>query len=350
MGKRTLGIKVLIALVWVSLCSSANAQVLFEDNFDTQADWAPKCLNCNRNGGGYYNGGDASGTPVGWDWWRNDEFWSPYDFTDRGYGAGTASSKPTIQISSFNHYGTTGKALTVYNESNNGDGSDGFGADGILAKSLGKDFQELYVNVKIKYQPGFQLHWTVGGNGVTQKLVRFGHNGDPIRPFGFGTSFQNAPMYFFDNYMDEYGLTQAHAFRFAPANLYYLPGQKTSAKYVGSPGFAQSIGDGNWHQLSFYVKMNSAPGVADGVTTFWYDGVLQTSTTNIPFVKAAPMVGWNTVYLGGNCFNSYAPISDKAEQWYAFDDFVISTTPIPFTYKVGGPTPVELNAAPKAAK
>lgn len=337
MKKSIVTIVLVLILSLCGVCNHATAQVIFEDNFDSQSDWAPKCLNCNRNSGGYTSGAESSGTPNGWDWWRNDEFWSPFVFTDRGYGGGTINSKPTIQISNLNFYGPTGKALTVFNESNNGDGSDGFGADGILAKSLGQDYQELYINVKIKYQKGFQLHWTVGSNGAIQKLVRLGHNGNPNQPFGFGSSYQNAPMYFFDTYVDEYGLSHTHSFRFSPANLYYLPGQKTMGQYVGKPSFDISIGDGNWHTLSFYLKMNSSPGVADGISKYWFDGVLQSSTSNIPFIKSGSMLGWNSVYLGGNCFNQYAPITDKAEQWYAFDDIVVSTTPIPADYVIGGP-------------
>ncbi len=69
-------------------------------------------------------------------------------------------------------------------------------------------------------------------------------------------------------------------------------------------------------------------GTANGALEWWYDGVQVQSITNVIWkeASAAPEAGWNTVWLGGNSDNSFGR---HTEQWYAFDDVVISTTPIP---------------------
>jgi hypothetical protein len=43
-------------------------------------------------------------------------------------------------------------------------------------------------------------------------------------------------------------------------------------------------------------------------------------------------IGWNTIHIGGNSDNAFA---NPGEQWYAIDDVVVSTTPIPADYVPG---------------
>lgn len=161
-------------------------------------------------------------------------------------------------------------------------------------------------------------------------------------------------------------------------------------------------GDTNWHKHEFHIKMNTYAGGgawnSDGMLEFWYDGVLQKSTKNIKWINSGTdaSIGWNTVEFGGNAFNSFSDswvtgksyivgdrinfsgyvweciqnvtyssttkpsfssqinwkrigiVQDqKIEQWYAIDDVVVSTTPIPKDYVIGGPKPI---ASPQNVK
>jgi len=46
-------------------------------------------------------------------------------------------------------------------------------------------------------------------------------------------------------------------------------------------------------------------------------------------------VGWNMVSLGGNAFNLFSDTANKAEQWYALDDVVVSTEYLGPGYVIG---------------
>jgi hypothetical protein len=102
-------------------------------------------------------------------------------------------------------------------------------------------------------------------------------------------------------------------------------------------------GDGEWHSMEWYVKLNSAGGVADGKARFWLDGRLVHDQSNVVWVPAGDNPSswqWNHVWLGGNNANTYTPAS---EQWYAVDDVVVSTNysgppanPVTVTAQVNG--------------
>lgn len=92
-----------------------------------------------------------------------------------------------------------------------------------------------------------------------------------------------------------------------------------------------NYGDGNWHLHEWHVKMNSAPGVSDGVYEYFIDKVSQHSVDNIPFIASGTQMNkWNVVVLGGN--NDYYDRNGEYETWYAYDDVVISTYRLPSGY------------------
>ncbi|MFQ5900406.1 MAG: chitobiase/beta-hexosaminidase C-terminal domain-containing protein, partial [Thermodesulfobacteriota bacterium] len=102
-------------------------------------------------------------------------------------------------------------------------------------------------------------------------------------------------------------------------------------------------GDGQWHALEFYVKLNSACGVADGEARFWYDGNEIGTTTDLAWgdvgCQSSPRLKWNQVSFSGNNFNRYSNYTNGSEQWYAIDDVVISTAYIDPNYVIGGTPP-----------
>ena len=102
-------------------------------------------------------------------------------------------------------------------------------------------------------------------------------------------------------------------------------------------------GDGGWHSFEYYLKVNSAPGVSDGVHKFWFDGNLVTNISNIQWAtssgQSSPRRLWNYIFIGGNNANAYALQSTSPEQWYAIDDFVVSTNYIGPNYVISGSSP-----------
>jgi chitinase len=320
--------RTLIALIFI-LCGAwggeACAAVLFEDNFDTKPDWWPtqavagceqaKCL---------------AQVPPGWNYFRNTELWNPLDPAHPVPG-----SHPTLQISGANHRGPSGKALTVWHESNKGKGGDGWGADGILAKDLGKDYPEIYLQARIKFQPGFQWHW--GNNAGMAKILRLYHWDRTFSPFNYHARGHCAPMSLVDFETGEWGFDALVSMRCAPqaTNYFCKPVSYAHAK-LESSSFPKTLGDDNWHTITLYGKLNSAPGVADGVSRFWVDGKLIYQNAGIAWLEAGSdrSIGWNIIAVGGNAFNSFGASSSQAEQWYALDDIVVSTAPIPMNYRI----------------
>ena len=75
-------------------------------------------------------------------------------------------------------------------------------------------------------------------------------------------------------------------------------------------------------------------GSANGVLEWWYDGTLVQSYADIIWKEptSSAATGWNNVWFGGNSNNAFGT---NLEQWYAIDDIVVSTTPIPATYVIG---------------
>ena len=129
-------------------------------------------------------------------------------------------------------------------------------------------------------------------------------------------------------YENRYYPTQAKPARTSADTQYFPP----YGSYDGmGTDFDESgmMGDGGWHCWEFYLKRNTAVGAADGVHKFWQDGQLIYEAYDIAFADvgavSGPRKGWNYVTLGGNNFNLHAHVSTKSEQWYAIDDFVIST-------------------------
>ncbi|MCE2572717.1 hypothetical protein [Motilimonas eburnea] len=89
-----------------------------------------------------------------------------------------------------------------------------------------------------------------------------------------------------------------------------------------------------WVRMGFYVKMNSAMDVADGVLIQWMNGRRLLTMNNIPYLRsernegedlivADGMVKWNMVAIGGNDYFHSWPKESMREEWYAIDDLRI---------------------------
>lgn len=97
-----------------------------------------------------------------------------------------------------------------------------------------------------------------------------------------------------------------------------------------------NYGDGGWHYHEVHLKMNSAPGVADGEYGYYVDGIPQLVVIDVPWITAGgTMVGWNMVSPGGNQdFHTLTPGGETF--YYDIDELVISTYRVGIDYVIGG--------------
>ena len=320
--------KLINKLVQFSLISSffispdfGHTEILFEDNFDNHPDWTvtqqlyPNRISCTST--------ETCSTPP-----------------PTGYAGYTVQGSPytpvghnTININSDNHRGTTGKGLTMWNESG---ATTYWWSDGLLVVTLPQEYSELYVQFYVKFQSNWE--WADNGKSLFQKMFRIAHCSNYNEMFNMQP--YNQPMVISDLYKGNSGqadLAISNAYREEPNYYMSSPYNYSAKSFFGDGGYAGSgtgfydsnLNNGDWHLWEFRVKINSAPGVCDGIHEFWQDGILVHSKTDIPWIDTGGKYKkWNIVMLGGNSFNHFSTVEEAKEQWYAIDDFVISTTPI----------------------
>lgn len=332
---RSMCLKVIVLILVVSYCfsSSAFSEVIFQDNFDSQADWQPGPGVDDESPGGAgaeCSSGDCSASvPTGWSYYRSDGWWWVPSYQD------------TIRVNSDNHMGASGKAYTQWNESNMGASGDGWGADGVLSKYFTTDYQELYIQFWMKLKTPFIWRKDTifeAGREDALKIFRVGHYDGTGSVFKFFTNGYTAPLYLFDlKNSHSWGWRQMHSYRCDPQSSNYYCSDSSDDPYFGDSGTepddSGQPADGQWHRYTIRIKMNtntSGTWNSDGVMQFWYDGVLLHSVINKRWIVSGEdtTIGWNIVGIGGNAYNSYSDASNYAEQWYAIDDFLVSTTPI----------------------
>jgi hypothetical protein len=90
----------------------------------------------------------------------------------------------------------------------------------------------------------------------------------------------------------------------------------------------QIYGPGDsWSKVGFYVKMNSAVGVTDGIFRQWLNDKQIFQSVTIPWIRSSETedenAKWNLVGVGGNDFFQIYPNADRREEWYSIDDLVI---------------------------
>jgi len=324
-----------------------HGEVIFEDNFDMLMDW-----NMDNKYDGYecsprgYSGPAHVCKP---DWYPKN--WS-YFRTMRG---NKQFAHPVISIGSLpgslpDHTQGPGRhnAMIIYNESNSY--NPGYWAgDGNMGKFFGDsaNYSELYVRMWVRTQPGWQSM-----NSAQSKIFRVTH----WRSAGniFQVANEHSPIYFWDwgqwggkaTYIPAYRC-EARPYATGPGVSgrsadYYCDGldkahdfQKGDfQKLWSSGGPTTKFADGAWHRYDFHVKMNDV-GSANGVLEWWYDGTPVQSYTDIIWKEPTGLAatGWNNVWFGGNSNNAFGA---NLEQWYAIDDIVVSTTPIPANYVIKG--------------
>ena len=242
----------------------------------------------------------------------------------------------TISISNEHYKGVSGKAFTVWTES-----APTWSADGLLMRSLGAEYNEVYVKFWHKLQPGWLMDDDEDGILKIFRVLHYDGTGNIFQFFSTGNS---CPVYVIDwKLSPTWGWRHVHSFRCAPQDKYYYcnPDMDYDPRFSGDFNSPGQLGDGEWHLIELHLKMNTPPTSGtewnrDGIFQFWFDSVLQTEKTDRQYIVEGPAKGWNYIGIGGNQHNVFTDETSGDEQWYAIDDIVVSTEPIPGDYVIGG--------------
>lgn len=297
--------------------STCFSEIIFEDNFDGHDDWvieqpvAPTAANAYQ--------GESSILPGYHSYYIAGSY-----YANKGMNS--------LILDNSNFRGLSGKALTFWNESDLR--GDGWASDNQIGIYLPKGYDEMYISFYIKFQPG----WKWATTDADQKILRASHyHGDsPFKYFADGNQhpLANLNIVKFNSGIGDACLKAAYRYE----NVYFpdsaTPSHKRSEIFY--PPYANYVGTGKdftddtgWQCWELRLKMNSAPGVADGIYQFWINDELMISVTDLAWSdsgsQVSPRLNWNYVILGGNSFNHFAPNTAEAEQWYAVDDLIIST-------------------------
>ncbi len=331
--------------------SAPQTAIIFSENFDSQADWTTDQLTI-----------DMYDTPANWTVGRTDPLWSPLGSDP------TAGKHPTAEILSANAsmaYGGAGKSYVMWRESYD-PGWNKFNSEALIMKTI-PDTTELYMSVMINISSEMVSSFYADGLGQS-KVMRVLHvdpdtiQGDPNNYFSFFGD-TNSPKVLFDitgettysirNFLGVYvrgdnditgeitGVPSGFAILGGgDLSLSYSQGgtngaQLTDYKHGGIVNTVpvmidQVFGDeSQWVKIAMYVKLNSAPGIADGEIKQWVDGVQISNLGGIPFIQSGQEYrSFNTVAIGGNDFFQLFPNVDKYQEWYAIDDLeVLSQIP-----------------------
>lgn len=353
MGKN-ISAQVLTLFFLFALALPCYGGVIFEDNFDAHPDW---------NTAGQYEGNECSPLGVGApseNICASNTYppnWSAYRSVP-----GTSGLSPVASIGrppdNADHTTGTGKAAIIRQESVNG---VNFPGDGFIQKYLGAEYNELYIQFWFKAQKGWQFD--PSGDGYF-KMFRVSRKYNLASNWFdlFTPGVRPSPGYITDpKHSNTYGWRHTDNLRGYPddgGTIWYGVCTDTS-QYNGrtvcnygldaiedpydysNPNISWSapgqLLDGTWHRMSYRLKMNDV-GVANGILQWWMDGILKTNATRLTWIgSSGNAVGFNMFAIGGNSNNTFSP-STPAEQWYAIDDVVVSTTPIPDDYVPGGGT------------
>lgn len=344
----------------------ASAEIIFQDNFDDHSDWSPPQSLTTDYGvaNGALDGSTACtaenghpGCPDG------SAKYSAY-FLARSAWA-DYNGHNTLNISSDNARGGTGKALTLWMEpidSIRCDGGTKWCSDGQLSVNLPQTYHEIYIRYYLMFQPG----WKWADSGGAGKFLRASHyhNYPDVPYYKFFKDGNHFPIFVLD-LTDQAYFTADGSDPFAEVHMHprfqsayygsaavpqpaYLVNWDFERIRVGTGGtgwngyitFEQFIADGKWHRVEVHLKGNSAMGAEDGIYELWVDRDVIVSRNNIAWADSVyeeacancinpprNFVGWNWVSIGGNQFNIAYSADTHMEQWYAIDDIVISTEP-----------------------
>lgn len=335
----------------------SRAEVIFSETFDQQPDW-DKMVDPNPSTENSRARVKGDLIPEGWDLVRSEATWAP----SRGH-PDRHESFEIKAADSAKARGGEGKAMVNWRDSHD-PGWKRWNSDGILLKKIGNQ-QQVYVEFYIALSPETYATFNNNPEGLgTSKIFRiYSFTGDWNDPFDYfaGTTHPEViwaldgepNLYGLRNKISLYGMSgndanypdmpaSQHGGDFSLSYISSLRGMAPDGSDAMLPdklnGGYMRPGEGNatierlfgppgsYTKVAFFVKMNSAKGVNDGVLIQWIDDtqILYQNTINwVPLDKNG--VAWNVIGLGGNDFFQSYPNEDRHEEWYAIDDVKIMT-------------------------
>ena len=362
--------------VFLLMVGTGGAEILFEDSFDSHPDWTTSQPVYPSNVGNALCDGAVDGSTACSDCPQGDaKYWGRYIGTSAWSGY---KGEETVQIDSANARGGSGKAATFWMEpidTTRCDGGSMWCSDAQMAVRLPEAQDTIFIRYYIKFQPDWVWDTTSGHSAPSGKIVHAAHNHD-IDGSGCFQAFSNGQMFpaIVQNIGNEETFYQSDAFnlratvRFQssyyggygdPDPVYldagsrdfaraWIPGGSGTAGYNGHKTWEESMGDGEWHSVEIQLSGNSAMGAEDGIFRMWYDGEEILDLDRVAYADnqywdecnnclnpPRDFVGWNMVSIGGNFYNRAYPEDTHIEQWYAIDDFVVSTEYIGPDYVIG---------------
>ncbi len=334
--------------------SAAHGQVLFSDGFDASPDWqSAESFAPAANAAWPNTWADRPGGPVQ----PPPQNWTSY----RAAVPKRDNKVKTFVLSAEAARNPGGKGMT-YNLESIGYGTwVGGGIDTYLG---GTGYKEMFVRFYLKFDPA-TFHWgTVTPNFGKQKVARISRlkvvpsttinaqlwdtpaNGSYQMPTLFPDLMDN-PAY--DTPPSSYGVHLNYSYRYDPT--YYVSDGNNDVNVWNLPWPS----DGGWHCYEYRVKMNSAPGVADGEWEIWIDGGTTADhhfvKKAIPWVQAGGSVnpGWNWVTVLDNATIQPDIAYANSIMKLFLDDVVIATSysgpppaPVNFTAQASGSTTAHL--------
>lgn len=299
--------------------------LVHEDDFDDQPDFTTQaarsfCFDQSDQA-------DCADLPAGWTDFNSWERWHPADLSD---------AKAGLQINANSGRGGTGKSLVIWDESRGTPSM--WGSDAMIGKRFETGHTDIYAEMWLQYQPGYRWHHLepFSSRGINYtKILRISNVAPGDYPFTYGASGTNGPMALADTILwafDQNGERTDRgradiAVRCAPHTTNYRCGadevRGIQANLRDTTRFEERFGNnGEWHKIGLRMKLNSAPGVADGIGMLWVDDVLQASADNVTWLgaDADPDMLLNMVTFGGNMHNYPEPEAERFEQWHAIDD------------------------------
>ena len=318
---------------------TSTAEVLFEDNFDNSPDWTSKQQTTDiawPSTWGVADGGSCTTycPPQNWTTYRNS-----------ASHISTPPGEDTYQIGAEFARGGTGKGFGYYHEAT-GAWADGAGLEKFVIPGGGVGVKEIYVAYWEQWPAWLWSH------GDQHKEISLSSN--TITPSASNKFDSRGSLYWIT--MDAFmGYYQNDSFQastpYADPALRLAP--RYDSEYISNCNYANTSvlfpTDQAWHHYELHVKLNSAPGVADGVYEFYLDGDKKTavSCTNIPWVQSyqweskghygtyiggaitptSQMKGYRVISISGENFTIKAGVNDTLK--FKYDSGVITSVTIP---------------------
>ena len=332
----------------VYLPLSAGAEIIFREDFD-QIDDFTSTMHTMEKAQSVDKGNII---PEGWYGLYQDTQWSP----ETGYPTKHASLE-ILKDNADKAYGGQGKSAVHWRESFSL-GWKNWASDSQLVKVFDQGYKELHIKFDIRFSPNWWQRENVGN--WTSKIFRVG---SWSREGGVFSGFEGelGPIFLWDYKRDEYGVRNVYTVRCGPHGSNYncqneysggslnytthtkgqdVGGEDPALENLEGAGYLVDFGGSTthdqifgptekWTQVEFYVRMNSAPGVADGVLRQWINGERIMNKENVPWVQENSenkMVQWNYIAIGGNDYFQPYPNERQFEDWYAIDNLVVRSS------------------------